>query len=74
MRTTVTLDDDVLAVIRTEQRLTGESSRQVINRLIRTATRDKGFAPPLPLLPGRLQVDISDVSSALAMLEDESSQ
>lgn len=35
MRTTLTLDDDVAAMIDRERERTGESQREVVNRLLR---------------------------------------
>jgi hypothetical protein len=73
MRTTVTLDDDVAAIIESERQRTGESFRITVNRLVRRgATADRrGAAPRLPVLPGRPSLDISDVSALLAALDDE---
>lgn len=73
MRTTVTLDDDVTALIETERARTGETFRAAVNRLIRRGAR---AAPPverpsLPALPGRPLLDVSDVSALLAVLDDE---
>ncbi|CAN5463703.1 MAG: CopG family transcriptional regulator [Acidimicrobiia bacterium] len=70
MRTTVTLDDDVVAIIERERREKGETTRQAINRLIRTATHRSGPRPELPIVPGRLELDISDVSEVLAGLDE----
>jgi hypothetical protein len=71
MRTTITLDDDVAALIESERARTGESFRSVVNRLLRR----RGTTPPnpsaLPELPGRPLVDVSDVSKLLAALDDE---
>ena len=73
MRTTVTLDDDVAAIIETEKRRTGESFRKTVNRLVRRgAAADRRQATPrLPELPGRPTLDITDVSALLAALDDE---
>jgi hypothetical protein len=73
MRTTVTLDDDVAAIIETEKRRTGESFRTTVNRLVRrgAAADRRQAAPRLPELPGRPTLDISDVSALLAALDDE---
>ena len=71
MRTTVTLDDDVAALIESERARTGESFRQAINRLLRRSVRKAGTtAEPLPLLPGRPVVDVSDVSMVLSTLDE----
>jgi hypothetical protein len=73
MRTTVTLDDDVAALVESERARTGESFRAAINRLLRRGARGGPSAapPPLPELPGRPILDVSDVSALLAALDDE---
>ena len=73
MRTTITLDDDVEALIESERARTGESFRSAVNRLLRRSARGATAAVPstLPELPGRPLVDLSDVSEVLAALDDE---
>ena len=73
MRTTVTLDDDVAAIIESEQRRTGESFRTTVNRLVRRgAVADASWpAPQLPELAGRPTLNVADVSAVLAALDDE---
>lgn len=73
MRTTITLDDDVAALIESERARTGESFRAAVNRLLRRSARAARASepPPLPALPGRPVLDISDVSVLLAGLDDE---
>ncbi len=73
MRTTVTLDDDVAALIESERGRTGETFRSAINKLLRRGARPGSplVALPLPLLPGRPVLDVSDVSALLATLDDE---
>ena len=73
MRTTITLDDDVAALIESERARTGESFRAAVNRLLRRGARpDRGSGPrDLPRLPGRPVIDLSDVSAVLAALDDE---
>jgi negative regulator of replication initiation len=72
MRTTVTLDDDVAALIESERARTGESFRDAINRLLRRSARQPGSTEtPLPLLPGRAVLDVSDVSTVLAALDEQ---
>ena len=72
MRTTVTLDDDVAALVEHERARAGETFKQTLNRLVRRSLHtDRGDAPPLPILPGRLQIDITDVSAVLAADDDE---
>jgi hypothetical protein len=73
MRTTVTFDDDVAAIIESEQRRTGESLRTTLNRLVRCGAAADRPRPAvrLPELPGRPILAISDVSAVLAGLDDE---
>jgi hypothetical protein len=73
MRTTVTLDDDVAALIESERARTGESFRVAVNRLLRRGARSATPPAPaaLPELPGRPIIDVSDVSAVLAALDDE---
>jgi hypothetical protein len=73
MRTTITLDDDVAALIESERARTGESFRVAVNRLLRRSARaaPPPVPPALPELPGRPIIDVSDVSALLAALDDE---
>jgi hypothetical protein len=73
MRTTVTLDDDVAALVESERARTGESFRAAINRLLRRGVRAGPPPTPqsLPELRGRPILDVSDVSALLAALDDE---
>jgi hypothetical protein len=73
MRTTITLDEDVIALIESERARTGESFRAAVNRLIRRGGRAVPPlpSPALPQLPGRPILDVSDVSEVLAALDDE---
>jgi negative regulator of replication initiation len=73
MRTTITLDDDVAALIESERARTGESFRDAVNRLLRRSARTvpPPQAPALPELRGRPLVDVCDVSAVLAALDDE---
>jgi len=73
MRTTITLDDDVVAIIDSERARTGETFRAVVNRLLRRSARTARPAspPPLPQHPGGPVLDMSDVSAVLAALDDE---
>ena len=73
MRTTITLDDDVVALVESERARTGESFKSAVNRLLRKAGRHamSGEAPALPTLAGRPLLDVSDVSALLATLDDE---
>lgn len=74
MRTTLTLDDDVAAMLDRERQRTGESLRQVTNRLLRRGLQRGASSRPhveLPTLAGRPQMDIADVSAVLAEVDDE---
>jgi len=73
MRTTITLDPDVAALIESERARTGESFRSTVNRLLRRGVRppDTNVRPALPVLPGRPLLDLADVSALLAGLDDE---
>jgi hypothetical protein len=73
MRTTITLDDDVVALIEVERTRTGETFRAAVNRLLRRGARPdpEHEAAPLPLVPGRPLLDVTDVSALLAALDDE---
>jgi hypothetical protein len=73
MRTTITLDDDVAALIESERARTGESFRLTVNRLLRRSARTTSPSVPsaLPELPGRPILDVSDVSALLAALDDD---
>jgi hypothetical protein len=72
MRTTVTLDDDVEALIASERARTGESFRTTVNRLLRRGARSSRLPTParLPELPGRPLLDVTDVSAVIAALDD----
>lgn len=76
MRTTVTLDDDVAAAIEGERARTGESFRSALNRLVRRGLRSSAAVegPPLPVFEGAPIRDITDVSAALADLDEEGRQ
>jgi len=73
MGTTLTLDDDVAAIVESERRRTGESFRSAVNRLLRrrAGSGASAAAPPLPELPGRPNLDVSDVSAILGALDDD---
>ncbi|MGH3666300.1 MAG: hypothetical protein ACRDU8_09500 [Egibacteraceae bacterium] len=74
MRTTLTIDDDIARLIERERQCTGETLREVTNRLLRQGLQ-RGRARPspvqLPTLPGRPRVDITDTSAVLADADDE---
>ena len=73
MRTTITLDDDVAALIERERERSGDSFRTVVNRLLRRGARSEPpqEPPALPRWPGKPLIDITDVSAAIAALDDE---
>jgi hypothetical protein len=73
MRTTITLDDDVAALIEQERARTGETFKAVVNRLLRRSSHsvEQGTAPELPKWPGRPLLDLTDVSAVLALLDEE---
>ena len=73
MRTTITLDDDVVALISSERERTGESFREAVNRLLRRSVRARrgARAPALPTLSGAPVLDVSDASALLAALDEE---
>lgn len=73
MRTTITLDDDVVALIESERERTGASFRDAVNGLLRrSAYRRPPRKPPvLPVHPGRPLIDITDVSAVIAELDEE---
>lgn len=73
MRTTITLDDDVAALVESERARTGESFRDAVNRLLRRGAQPgpPSARRPLPELPGKPVLDVSDVSAVLAALDDE---
>jgi hypothetical protein len=74
MRTTLTIDDDLAALLERERQRTGESFRQVTNRLLRRGLQ-RGEQPTqpveLPTLPGRPLIDIVDTSAVLAAEDDD---
>lgn len=72
MRTTITLDDDVAALVEAERARTGESFRTAVNRLLRRGGRSVAPSSPvqLPALPGRPVLDVTDVSAVLAALDE----
>ena len=57
MRTTLTIDDDVVALVRKEMRKTGEPLKQVVNRAIRLGLTPAKQGPrkPFRVKPWNLQ-------------------
>ncbi len=73
MRTTLTLDEDVTAMLERERQRTGESHRAVTNRLLRKGMQRGPAEPPavkLLTLPGRPAIDVTDTSAVLAEIDD----
>ena len=73
MRTTVTLDDDVVAEIERLRREEGLGLSEATNRLIRA-----GMAAPRPRVPYQhetrdlgLKVDVTDIGAVLDLLDED---
>jgi hypothetical protein len=77
MRTTVTLDPDVEAMLRKEVRRRGESFKHVLNNAIRAGLRNAGKRQrdeafePLTFDMGKPRVDLTKAAVLAAELEDE---
>jgi hypothetical protein len=75
MRTTVTLDPDVEAMLRKEVRRRGEPFKLVLNDTIRAGLkslrRREGAFEPLTFDMGKPRVDLTKAASLAAELEDE---
>ncbi len=75
MRTTVTLDPDVEAMLRKEMRRRGEPFKQVLNNALRAGLRnrkrrDDAFEP-VTFDMGKPRVDLTKATSLAAELEDD---
>ena len=77
IRTTITLDEDVLDRVKLESRSRGESFRDTINGLLRAALLKQTEAPPRSLqikptpMGFRLGMNYDDVESLLALGEGD---
>jgi hypothetical protein len=77
MRTTVTLDPDVEAMLRKEMRRRGEPFKQVLNKAIRAGLRTMGKSQgeepfePLTFDMGKPRMDLTKAAALAAELEDE---
>jgi hypothetical protein len=77
MRTTVTLDPDVEAMLRKEMRRRGEPFKQVLNNAIRAGLRTMGKGraekpfEPLTFDMGKPRIDLTKAAALAAELEDE---
>lgn len=72
MRTTLTIDDDVAALLRKEMRKTGEPLKQVVNRAIKIGltTAKPGPRKPFKVKPWNLQLPpFENVEELLEYLE-----
>lgn len=77
MRTTLTLDPDVAAMLKKEMRQQKATLKETINRALRAGlqTPPNGGTPPQPyrmktLSLGKLLINIDSASEALAILDD----
>jgi hypothetical protein len=75
-RTTITLDQDVIERVKLESRLRGESFRDTLNGLLRTALlKDTSQSRSLQIRPTpmgfKLGVNYDDIESLLAMGEGD---
>jgi hypothetical protein len=77
MRTTLNLDDDVVAETTDRAARQGRSLSRVVNDLVRAGLQATNERPELPpYVPptfdtGRPRVDVTDVAAALAVLDDD---
>jgi hypothetical protein len=75
MRTTLNLDDDVVAQVNSLSRQRGDSMSRVVNDLVRAGLRASRERPPLtPYVPptfdtGRPYIDVTDVATAMEILD-----
>ncbi|MBS1799804.1 MAG: hypothetical protein JSS95_08270 [Acidobacteria bacterium] len=76
MRTTLTLDDDVVLLLRKEIRRSGEPFKQAVNRCLRAAlssSTGKATAKPFKVIPIDLQlpegINLDKTSAILEALE-----
>ena len=75
MRTTLNLDDDVVAHVSSMSRQRGTSMSRVANELLRAGLRASSERPPLtPYVPptfdtGKPYIDVTDVASAMEILD-----
>lgn len=77
MRTTLTLDDDVVALLKQRARQTGRPFKQVVNDALRSGLLPRPAGEPTPVSPPtfamgvRAGVDIDRARHLAADLEDE---
>jgi Arc/MetJ family transcription regulator len=72
VRTTVTLDDDVVAVIERVRASTGVGLSEAVNTLVRRAVAHRSPSEPFRLRSASLgqRVDLGDVVAVLDLLDD----
>ncbi len=75
MRTTISLDPDVVSMLRKEVRRRGEPFKQVLNNAIRAGLRcpkrrEEAFEP-ITFAMGQPRVDLIKAASLAATLEDD---
>jgi metal-responsive CopG/Arc/MetJ family transcriptional regulator len=76
MRTTVTLDDDIVAAVRRLRRERGLGLSEAINELIRAGLRSRPKRRRFTQHTARLglQIDVTDVAEALELIEEKDAQ
>ena len=80
MRTTLSLDDDVAALLERVRKETGASLKEIVNQALREGLRKvitpaklhKPYRTPSVSLGRCLQASLDDVAEALAVAEGES--
>jgi hypothetical protein len=77
MRTTVTLDDDVVAAIEGVRRSDGLGLSEAVNTLIRSGLgaqpKRRQWEPPTPVNIG-LRIDVTNVAEAIEQLDGPNSR
>lgn len=73
MRTTLTLDDDVVAAVEKIRRRDGIAISEAVNRLVRAGMARRPERPQYVHRTHRLglKVDITNIGEVLGMLDDE---
>jgi hypothetical protein len=75
MRTTLTIDDDLAALLHEQARRTGRTFRDVVNEAIRDGllrgTSESSCVPPVHELGIRPGVDLTKALQLVGQLEDE---
>ena len=75
MRTTLSLDDDVMAAVQQLRRELGLGLSEAVNALVRSGLAQREATPPRPYqhrtAPIGIRVDVTDVAEVLDLLDDE---